>query len=668
MAGLFSILSVGVRGMTSQQGALSVTSHNIANANTDGYTRQRALIQATKPFGGTDKLSVEGAGQQGTGAEVSTIQRVRDSFIDYQVRSYTTTQGQYIASEKYLSQVQSVFNEPSDTGVSKLLTKFFADWQTLSTSPSSEAARNTVATDSATLADELNNSFDKLQGIQTQINTSIQADVTDINTTLDQINSLNKQIKLIKIGGNEPNDLMDKRDSLLDKLSAKLGINIDKKSYYGEDVTPVVQTDSASALGVNDPFNNLPTNAANPGGTTALVSSDPKASESRFSYINSIVPATSPATSVYTITYYKNGDTSKASNMVQINVDLGTTAAPATTATAAVVAQRLQQITNNRVMWANSDGVAVNGDGTKALTDNTASATPYNFNDLKMLQTTSGELVGYTSAKEDTDKYIGKLNSLAKGLAFSVNAIQSGYTKATGASATTPAMLSTNASGVALAQKDYLPFFVNSDKTVYDSSNNLTGTALDTALANEQNITAGNISINKSIMNNVMLIKTKTHDDEFANTADNNIDGTGDGARAKMIADLQNNLLNYANIGGTAATSIQTRSDMFDITTKGGNVLLGLNFQNSPQGMTTSNYFKSVVNSIATQEQTATRTVSNLKTTLDVFNQNKQSVSGVSLDEEMANMVQFNHAYQANAKIISTIDSLLDVVINGLKK
>ncbi len=646
MAGLFTILDVGVRGMSTQQSALNVTSHNVANANTEGYTRQRALIQATKPLGGMDMLSVDGAGQMGTGSEVSLIQRVRDSFTDYQIRNYTTTQGQYTASERYLNQVQGVFNEPSDTGISNLLSKFFNDWQKLSNSAAEQSSRQTVATDTATLTDQLNNNYRQLQNIQTQINTSIKADVSEVNTILDQVHDLNKQIMLVKAGDNEPNDLMDKRDNLLDKLSSKFGINIDSKNYYGEDITSVT-----SASGTN------PNNAT-------LVSSDSSISERRFSYVNSIDKTAT--TNVYTITYYKNGDTSKAANMVKINVDLGTnlpvnTNTPGNPTTADVVANRLQQLNNNRVLWADNTGVAINADG-KALVDNSAAATPYNFGDLTMLQPISGEFVGYSSAKVDTDKYIDKLNNLAKGLAFAVNAIHSGYTSATGTiedpanpgtfitDPNNPKMLSTDpATGVPVASKDWLQFFVNSDDVTKESE-----------------ITAGNISINKSIANNVMLIKTKTHDNQFANTSDNNIDAKGDGARAKMIGDLQNNLINFANIG-TGTNQVQSRSDLF-VSGKGGNVLLGLNFQNSSQGMTTSNCFKSIISDIGTQEQTALRTITNVQTTLDVFNQNKEATSGVSLDEEMANMVQFQHSYQANAKIISTVDDLLDVVINGLKK
>jgi len=125
-------------------------------------------------------------------------------------------------------------------------------------------------------------------------------------------------------------------------------------------------------------------------------------------------------------------------------------------------------------------------------------------------------------------------------------------------------------------------------------------------------------------------------------------------------------LMDISNVG-SGATEIQTRADLFTAA-KGGNTLTGLVFKNNTNGTTLDTYFKDTVGAVASAEQTASMNITNQQTLLDYFDQQKQSVSGVSLDEEMANMVQYQHAYQANAKIISTVDSLLDVVINGLKK
>ena len=128
-AGTFN---VGKRGLFAQQRSIDVTSHNIANANTEGYSRQRAILETTRPFGMPSMNNQVGPGQIGTGVDVSIIQRVRDSFMDYQVRREKSTLGQYEARDKYLSEIESIFNEPSENGISDLIGKFFDSWHQLS--------------------------------------------------------------------------------------------------------------------------------------------------------------------------------------------------------------------------------------------------------------------------------------------------------------------------------------------------------------------------------------------------------------------------------------------------------------------------------------------------------------------------------------------------------
>ena len=94
-SGLFSIFHTARTGMTTQQQGLSVTNHNIANANTPGYSRQRAEIVTNKPFSNPTMNSYIGPGQIGTGSQVATIRRVRDEFLDYQIRQETSTLGKY---------------------------------------------------------------------------------------------------------------------------------------------------------------------------------------------------------------------------------------------------------------------------------------------------------------------------------------------------------------------------------------------------------------------------------------------------------------------------------------------------------------------------------------------------------------------------------------------
>ena len=212
MSGLFNTFNIAKRGLFVQQRAIEVTSHNIANANTEGYSRQRVEIQTTRPFGMPTLNSKAEPGQIGTGAEVAAIQRIRDTFIDYQVRTETSTFGQYQAREKFLEEIESIFNEPSETGISTLIGKFFDSWQQLSKQANSSNARTVVAQQSAALADELNHTYTQLKNLKENLRSLIRSSVFEINNLLNQLDQINQQIIGVKVAGNMPNDLMDRRD------------------------------------------------------------------------------------------------------------------------------------------------------------------------------------------------------------------------------------------------------------------------------------------------------------------------------------------------------------------------------------------------------------------------------------------------------------------------
>ena len=602
MSGLLSTFNIAKRGMSVQQKAIDVTSHNIANANTEGYSRQRAIIETTRPFGMPSLNNAAEVGQVGTGSQVSAIQRVRDTFLDYQVRVETSVQGQFEARDKFLGEIENIFNEPSDTGLSSIMGKFFDGWQQLSKQPQSSNARTVVAQQSAALANNLNHTYNQLSKLKENAQSVINNSVFEVNNVLNQIDELNQQIMGVKIGGNEPNDLMDRRDQLIDQLSSTFNINIDKLDFQGQDIKPV----DMGGLSSDKAF---------------LVKSIGNEDVRRFSYIKSIVADTS-APGQYVITYCKNGNTSSSAMEATMKVSL--------------TAEQYKELDECRVIWANSDGDAVKADGSEI-----ANGAAVNYSDIMQFNPTAGSFKGYMTVQQDIDDYIDQVNKLAKALAFAVNTVHSANT-------------STNTSGP--IAKDTMPFFVNSNTAKYNANNtmaNLNGAGgiLDT----EKDIDASNISVNKELMNDVMKINTKT--DPSA--------GETDGARALAIAQLRDKLIKVQDMG----EKILDRDDMFDPSI-GGNTLAnsGLEFVSNSNGTKLDNYFKDTIDRLGVQEQEAKRMVKNQSSLLAGLNESKEGISGVSLDEEMANMIQFQRAYQANAKIISTVDELLDVVVNGLKR
>ncbi len=602
MAGLFSTFNIGKSGLNVSQNTINTTSHNISNSNTVGFSRQRVKVQTTTPL----STGITGTGQMGTGAKVAAIERVRDTFIDYQVRSSNSKLGNVNIKSDILSQVEDIFNEPSDTGISAMVGKFFDSWTEVSLQPNSSNTRTILAQNTLALTNALNSTYIKLEDLESNCQKQIKQNVLDVNTLLDKIDKVNQEIKAVTASGQTPNDLMDTRDNYLDELSSIIGISVENKSYNGINVNA---TDAGNMV------------------NSTLLSSD-KILSARLSYISSI--DTDPNNSdIKVITYYKLGNSTTDAQTQQVRVS-------------GLSDDDVKGLLASRVLWADENGQITKADGYPIKDGALISA-----NELMQFNGTTGEISGNVQAQASINEYKDHLNSLAKSLAFSINAIHSGLSS------------TTNYGGT--PEYDALPFFVNSDVVRYDSLGEVSN--IYQLLDSENEITAKNITINKEILNDVMKIKTKTHDCNFATSRDNNIDAEGDGNRAAAIADLRNTLLRVQDFGDT----IKSREDLFK-SGKGGATLtnFGMKISSNTTGMTFDSFYQDAINKLGVDALASKNEVSTQTNILNDLESRRDSVSGVSLDEEMTNLIQYQHAYSANAKVIATVGELLDVIINGL--
>ncbi|MFY9217125.1 MAG: flagellar hook-associated protein FlgK, partial [Tepidanaerobacteraceae bacterium] len=213
MSSFFGI-EIAKKALFANQRAQQTVSHNISNANTPGYSRQRVMLESTYTSYGFGA-----AYQLGTGVKLSDISRIRDDFTDRQYRNENSSLGQWDIQSDILKQVEAVFNEPSDIGISSVLNEFWKSLETLSKDPSSQEARETVKERGITLTNTINHAFIQLNDIINDINYRISVKVNEINSIANQIAQLNLQIQQTQIGGASAADLMDKRDLLLDELS-----------------------------------------------------------------------------------------------------------------------------------------------------------------------------------------------------------------------------------------------------------------------------------------------------------------------------------------------------------------------------------------------------------------------------------------------------------------
>lgn len=607
MAGLFDTFTVATRGINVQQGAINTTAHNIANANTVGYSRQRAVIETTRPFGGMSKFDSCGPGQIGTGAQITSIMRIRDTFIDYQVRNETSKLGNYQVTSEFLSQIEDIFGEPSDSGIQTLFSEFYSSFQELAKTPDKTSARTVALQKASALADALNHTYTQLEKKMTDAQELLQQNVTDINSMLDQINDLNQQISKVSAVGQTPNDLMDRRDVLLDNLSSMFGITIEK------DVRETInlKVEGYPAYGVN---------------IDNLVNSKPNTDYTRFSYVKGVEYAKNADGTVDTskleVEYYPLGDSNSVPKKITIS------------GTADELKDLKSSLEQNRILIADQDGVvgtpdSVTGDTTMSVDDlNKATFKMYQYDknvnnvDPKDIK---GEVAGNQSAQDLIKGYMSELDKMAAALAYSVNAIQTGND---GSGNTL-----TDANG-----NEFESIFVNGDGSTSDDG-----------------INAKNITVNKNLIKDVSKLNCSSTNDA----------GEKNGDRAQAIADLLTTKINLSELNDVNELD---RKKFFD---KAGISLdtNGISIEGSKDGKTVHNYYKDMISQLGTKAQEANRKVANQsEVILKNLELQRISVSGVSIDEEMTNLIQFQHSYSANAKMISTIDELLDVVINGLKR
>lgn len=221
MAGLFGSLNSATSGLTAAQTVLQTISHNVSNANTDGYSKQKVSLETNNPF------NKPGVGQIGTGVRVSGIIRIVDDAVIEQLRNENSSLERFETKSDALAQLEAIFNEPSKTGLSNNLSEVFASWTYLGSNPEVATAKTMVVQNSETMTDTLNHMSTQLESLHSGTLKNIEQDVLDFNSKLEQLDSLNKQISYSISGGQTPNDLLDKQDALLSEMSGLAGIEVE---------------------------------------------------------------------------------------------------------------------------------------------------------------------------------------------------------------------------------------------------------------------------------------------------------------------------------------------------------------------------------------------------------------------------------------------------------
>lgn len=570
MSGLFSTFNIVKRGMMAHQTALHVVSHNVANADTEGYSVQRANLKTSEPFGMPSLSNAGTVGQLGTGVLVDSITRARDIFLDGQIRKELSTVNNYDAREQFLSEIETIFMEPSDTGLSTNLSKFWDSWNQLAMNPESSTARTLVVENGDDLAAAIRHNYEQLCDLEKNAGDIIKNQIFETNNILEQIGDLNEQIKSVVVAGLQPNDLLDRRDLLLNQLSERFSFDTNQTNFQGIEIIPKVDGFSDSIVVDKNVKYNL-------------------------DYIAGAEISADHAT--LKLKLYKMGDSDNVEEVTITDPSL------------------INEIIN-------VDAASTSGYGTSGLkihslittnngTPPTVVNAPAKFKD--------GSLNGYEAINADVEDYKSRLNKLARALFVTVNTLHSNSTDPNGD----------------------MNFFVSNDSTKL-LSNIENGTEKEAAKY---------IQVNSKFVLDVSALD-----------AGKDASGDGNGERARLIGSLRNLRIDVLDIG--RAKFLQ---DNFNISPADPIPdLTQVTAKTKDSGFTIDSYFKDAISKLGVDSQQAQKMVKNQGALLAQLETRRESISGVSLDEEMTNMIQFQRSYEANAKMISVIDQLLDVVVNGL--
>lgn len=226
MRSTFHGLETAKRSLFVQNTVMQTVGHNIANTNTDGYSRQRVNMSAADPFHMMARQRLDTPGQLGTGVQVDEIVRLRDGYMDSRFRRENSGMGDWSVREKNLRDIEKVLNEPSENGLRAVMDQFWDSWEVLNRDPSLLSARVDVIGKATNFTETLNHMGTQLRQMTVDADNNINTKLNQANGLIRNIAEITAQIRKQEAMGDHANDFRDQRDFLVDQLSGLVDIQV----------------------------------------------------------------------------------------------------------------------------------------------------------------------------------------------------------------------------------------------------------------------------------------------------------------------------------------------------------------------------------------------------------------------------------------------------------
>lgn len=618
----FMGLETNKRGLTAQQTSLYTVGHNISNANTVGYTRQRVNLEATHGFPGVGRNAPMMPGHLGTGVTSQSITRVRDAFVDKQFRQETNNLGYWAQRTDAISQMEDIMAEPSTYGLNAGFDEFYTALQTLANTPKDSAARQVVYTKGSHLASSFNYMNKQMTQVQQNLKHEAVNTVDKVNSILEQIAGLNNQIKQVEPNGYIPNDLYDARDVLLDELSQYMPVSTEN-TYSGG-----LATDDAEGA-MNVYF------VEADGSKTMLVGSDKTGTQQN----GKDLYGKSTASRVELMsgqTMDANGDVAGGAAVgnddnytpfsgIQISRSTSTAVDGTVTADPTTGGVKLSNGTSEFI-------VTKDGGGNYVL----APSTPGTINSATGVITVTDPTTGVTTTVTPKMDGSGNITSVkfatgqstSDGITFNTMSMDKGKL----ASYATSYGYTVDEAGATVTKGFYHDKLAELDKLAGE-------------FAKEFN-----------------KIHTSGYPLDSMNPAENFFD-TIDGSTTITAANIKVSDV-MKDFNKIAASDVAGEEGNGNIALKLSNLktttIAGLNDTSA------GGFYSKMVAEVGTEGEKSTKMAYNSATLQLTISNNRDSISSVSLDEEMTNMIMFQQAYNASARMMTAIDEILDKIINGM--
>ncbi|WFB58175.1 flagellar hook-associated protein FlgK [Paenibacillus sp. BR1-192] len=263
MVSTFHGIETAKRSLFAQMAGMNTTGHNIANASTPGYSRQVVGLIASRPLAMPGMYNQISPGQLGTGVEVNYIKRVRDQFLDQQYWNANRSLGDWEVQAGTLSKLETIFNEPSESGLTTVIDNFWKAWSEFSKDPENVTSRKIVRENALAMAEAFNETSKKITDMQADLTQGIAVNADHINTLTTQVAQLNYEINRIEGFRDNANDLRDQRDLIIDELSRMANVTVvEEETGYrvtvgglelvaGDAAVPVTPAQLETAYGSN---------------------------------------------------------------------------------------------------------------------------------------------------------------------------------------------------------------------------------------------------------------------------------------------------------------------------------------------------------------------------------------------------------------------------------